>query len=207
MPEAYVFPRPPTPYSILSNATPRTLSHKRSSPKLSTPTTGTSPSLPPSCTTLLLAVLLAGRPTLRPSESTALSALLAFAVILHRYERLSAELIPIPLSHSATSAQHGTHTSLYPACTKLPLTLAASLLASLFVEPRHTKPSTQRTGTRPLRMSSHPYPEAGNASSSTPSACAATTCSCCNTLAATVHCQMCVLSSPPTLQRLHTSSA
>src|SRR5271169_2143837 len=52
-----------------------------------------------------------------------------------------------------------------------------------------------------------PYPEAGNAHSSTPSACAATTRSCCNTPAATVHRQMCVLSSPPTPQRLHTSSA
>src|SRR5271169_1852264 len=163
MPEAYVFPRPPTLYSTLSNATPRTLSRRRSSPKLSTPTTGKTPSLPPSCTTLLLAVLLAGRPTLQPPESTSLSALPAFAVILHRYKRLSAELIPIPLSHSATSAQRGIHTSLYPACTKLPLTRAASLLASLFEEPRHTKPSTQCTGTRPLRMSSHPCPEASNA--------------------------------------------
>src|SRR5271169_705584 len=207
MPEAYVFPRPPTPYSILSNATPRTLSYRRSSPKLSTPTTCTSPSLPPSCTTLLLAVLLAGPPTLRPSESTALSALPAFAVILHRYVRLSAELIPIPLSQSATSAQRGTHTSLYPACTKLPLTLAASLLASLFEESHRTKPSTQRTGTRPLRMSSHPCPGTGNASSSTPSAWAATARSCCKTLAATVQHQMCVLSSTTTPQRLHTSSA
>src|SRR5271169_3467528 len=116
MPEAYVFPRPPTPYSTLSNATPRTLSRKRSSPKLSTPTKCTSPSLPPNCTNLPLAVLLARRPTLRPSESTALSALPAFAVILHRYERLSAELIPIPLSQSATSAQRGTHTSLSVPC-------------------------------------------------------------------------------------------
>src|SRR5271169_2201602 len=207
MPEAYVFPRPPTPYSTLSNATPRTLSCKRSSPKLSTPTKCTSPSLPPSCTNLLLAVLLAGRPTLRPSESMALSALPAFAVILWRYVCLSAELIPFPLSQSATSAQRGTHTSLYPACTKLPLTLAASLLASLFEEPRRTKPSTQRTGTRPLRMSSQLCPGAGNASSSTPNAWAATARSCCKTPAATVQHQMCVLSSPTTPQRLHTSSA